>query len=265
MNSSTWRWSTNHGLPPFILIVGLTSILLLLGLTAPVVELDLGRLLSSSSRLLEFASHWLTQPDWAYLPTLAVKLLETLQIGVVATAIALIFSLPIGVLAARNTSPHPVLYHISRNGLSLMRALPDLVWALMFVSAVGLGPLPGVMALTFVTVGFMAKFFAESMEVIDSNGVVGVTATGANQFQILMFAVFPLALPDFLGTLLYILDHNIRAATILGLVGAGGIGYELVMSMRLFNYSRLILIALSIYLMVTILDRLSDQLRSRVI
>ena len=129
----------------------------------------------------------------------------------------------------------------------------------------GLGPLPGVMALIFVTTGFLGKFLAESIEVVDVNGVMGVKSTGAGWLQTLTFAVFPLALPDFIGTVLYILDHNVRAATILGLVGAGGIGYELVMSMRLFNYGRLILIVAAIYIVVTILDRFSNVIRSRVI
>ncbi|NET05311.1 MAG: phosphonate ABC transporter, permease protein PhnE [Symploca sp. SIO2B6] len=233
--------------------------------TAVLVELDVLRLLQSSGNLWQFLGQLLTVPDWAYIPKLLLKMLETIEMGIVSTAIALLLSLPLGVLAARNTSPHPVLYHCIRNLLNLMRALPELVWALVFVSAVGLGPLPGVMALIFVTTGFLGKFLAESIEVVDANGIMGVKSTGAGWLQTLMFAVFPLALPDFIGTVLYILDHNVRSATILGLVGAGGIGYELVMSMRLFNYGRLILIAAAIYIVVTILDRFSDLLRSRVI
>jgi phosphonate transport system permease protein len=146
-----------------------------------------------------------------------------------------------------------------------MRALPDLVWALVFVSAVGLGPLPGVMALAFVTVGFMGKFFAENIEVVNQDPVEGVAAHGANWLQLSTFAHLPQAVPDFIGSTLYILDHNLRASAILGLVGAGGIGYDLVMAMRLFDYDRLLPIALAIYLVVTLLDRMSDQIRSRVI
>jgi len=260
-----WRLPTRHGFVPLEWGVGLVILLGTLSLTAAMVEFDPLRLLRSSGNLLQFLGHWVTTPDWAYVPKLLTKLWETIEMGVVSTAIALLFSLPLGVLAAQNTTPHPAVYHGVRNLLSLMRALPELVWALVFVSAVGLGPLPGVMALIFVTTGFLGKFSAESIEVVDRQSVMGVTATGAGWFQILMFAVLPLALPDLIGTLLYILDHNVRSATILGLVGAGGIGYELVMSMRLFNYGRLILIALAIYIVVTLLDRLSDTLRSRVI
>lgn len=260
-----WRWPTRHGFLPVGWILGLFILLMLLILTAGAVEFDPLRLLQSTGNLIQFLGHWFTAPDWAYTPKLIGKLWETIEIGVVSTAIALLFSLPLGIIAAQNTTPHPLVYHGVRNLLSLMRALPELVWALVFVSAVGLGPLPGVMALVFVTTGFLGKFFAESIEVVDRQGVMGVAATGASWFQRLLFAILPLALPDLIGTMLYILDHNVRSATVLGLVGAGGIGYELVMSLRLFNYGRLVLIALSIYLVVTLLDRGSDWLRSRVI
>ncbi|WP_200817610.1 phosphonate ABC transporter, permease protein PhnE [Calothrix rhizosoleniae] len=265
MTAWKWRLPTKHGFVPLWWGLGFIFLLGVLVSAAVLVELDLLGLLQSGGNLWQFLSQFLTVPDWAYIPKLLLKMLETVEMGIVSTAIALLLSLPLGVLAARNTSPHVVLYHCIRNLLNLMRALPELVWALVFVSAVGLGPLPGVMALIFVTTGFLGKFLAESIEVVDITGVMGVKSTGAGWLQTLMFAVFPLALPDFIGTVLYILDHNVRSATILGLVGAGGIGYELVMSMRLFNYGRLMLIATAIYIVVTILDRFSDALRSRVI
>lgn len=260
-----WRLPTRTGLPPWSWILGLAILLGSLIFTATVVEFDLLRLLRSISTLINFLGYWVTTPDWDYFPQLVTKLWETIEMGFISTAIAILFSLPLAILAAQNTTPHPILYHSIRNLLSLMRALPDLVWALVFVSAVGLGPLPGVMALIFVTTGFLGKLFAESIEVVDRQSVLGITATGASKLQTLLFALLPLALPDLIGTMLYILDHNVRSATVLGLVGAGGIGYELVMSMRLFNYGRLVLIGIAIYIIVTILDRLSDKFRSQII
>jgi len=114
-----------------------------------------------------------------------------------------------------------------------MRSLPELVWALAFAAT-----------------GFMAKFFAESLEVVNEKATEAVKATGAGWLQLINFALLPQAFPDLIGTTLYILDHNVRSATVLGLVGAGGVGYELVMSIRLFNYNRLILILFAIYLAV---------------
>lgn len=262
---STWRWPTPDGRLPLPLVGGALALLCMLWLTAPIVEVDFVRLFGSGGKMLNFAGQMFVTPDWAYVPQLLAKMLETIEMTVLATAIAIVISLPLGILAARNATPHVVVYRLTRDLLSLMRALPELVWALVFVSAVGLGPLPGVMALAFVTVGFMGKFFAESIEVVDHKAVEGVRAHGAGWFQVRLFAMLPQALPDFVGTVMYILDHNLRAATILGLVGAGGIGYDLVMSMRLFQYERLLLIALSIYLVVTVLDRASDSLRSRII
>ncbi|MCC5621924.1 phosphonate ABC transporter, permease protein PhnE [Nostoc sp. CHAB 5715] len=260
-----WHWPSPDGLPPLSLVALVLVILLALGSTATIVEVDLVRIFQSTGRLFEFIRQLFAVPDWDYFPTLGTKMLETLEIAFLSTTFSLILSLPLGILAARNSSPHPIVYHISRNLLSLMRALPEVVWALVFVSAVGLGALPGIMALTFVTTGFMAKFFAESIEVVDSKSIEGVISTGANWLQLITFAMLPQAFPDLIGTLLYILDHNVRSATIVGLVGAGGIGYELVSSIRLFNYSQLMMIIVSVYLAVTVLDRLSNQLRSRVI
>lgn len=260
-----WRWPTPNGLPPLPLVGGVLALLTGLWLTAPIVEVDFVRLIGSLGRMVTFAGQMFVTPDWEYVPQLLAKMLETIEMTVLGTAVAIVVSLPLGILAAGNATPHPVVYRVTRDLLSLMRALPELVWALVFVSAVGLGPLPGVMALAFVTVGFMGKFFAESIEVVDHKAVEGVRAHGAGWLQVRLFAMLPQALPDFVGTVMYILDHNLRAAAILGLVGAGGIGYDLVMSMRLFQYDRLLLIALSIYLVVTVLDRASDRMRSRII
>ena len=260
-----WRWPTANGLPPTAavgLVVGVSGVLVL---TASAVEFEPSRVPDMWRPFLSFVGHLIVMPDWSYLPRLGVKMLETVEIAALATAIATLLSFPLGILAAANASPHPVIFHVTRQALTFMRALPELVWALLFVSAVGLGPLPGVMALAFVTVGFMGKFFAESIEVVGEKSVDGIRAVGAGRFQLIQFAMLPQAMPDFIGTLLYILDHNVRAAAILGLVGAGGIGYDMVMTMRLFQYDRIVPIAFAIYLVVTALDRLSDVLRSRAI
>jgi len=258
-------WPTHNGLPSRTVLISICTLLGLLLVSAPFAEINPVRMVTSIPRMLDFLAHLLVVPDWSYVPELLSKMLETIEMTIMATSIALVISLPVGFLAAKNTSPHPLVFHVVRSVLSLMRALPELVWALVFVSALGLGPLPGIMALSFVTVGFMGKFFAESIEVIDDRLVEGVSAHGAGWFQLRTFAYFPQALPNFIGTVLYILDHNLRAASILGFVGAGGIGYDIVMSMRLFDYNRLILIALAIYVIVTMLDMLSDRIRARVI
>lgn len=259
------RWPTPNGRPPAAVVIGLLLIIALLWLSAPLAEISATRLITSIGPAFHFLGQLLSPPDWSYLPDLGKRLLETIEMTLLGTAIAAVLSFPLGILAARNASPFPAVFHFFRGLLSLIRALPELVWALVFVSAVGLGPLAGIMALALVTVGFLGKFIAESIEVVSDKAVEGVAATGAKRLQVIRYAMIPQAMPDFVGTLLYVLDHNLRAASILGLVGAGGIGYDMVMSMRLFQYERITMILVSIYLIVTLLDRLSDALRQRMI
>jgi len=263
--SLNWYWPTPNGRPPTAAIVGLIATVALLAMSATTVEMSFLKIIASMPRMFDFMGHLLVTPDWDYLPQLVEKMLQTVEMTLLGTAIAVLISMPMGILAAKNSSPHPVVYRLMRDLLSFIRALPELVWALVFVSAVGLGPLPGVMALAFVTVGFMGKFIADSIEVVSPHAIEGLNATGCTHWQSIFYAMLPQAVPDFIGSLLYILDHNLRAATVLGLVGAGGIGYDMVMSMRLFNYERIGMIAFSIYLLVTLLDRLSDVLRQRAI
>ncbi|MBW6454191.1 MAG: phosphonate ABC transporter, permease protein PhnE [Methyloprofundus sp.] len=261
----SWYWPTRNGRPPGVAVVGVMVISALLVISATTVEISFSKIIQSMPRMFDFMGHLLVEPDWDYVPQLAEKMLQTLEMTLLGTAIAVFIAMPIGILAAKNSSPHPLIYRAMRDLLSFIRALPELVWALVFVSAVGLGPLPGVMALAFVTVGFMGKFIADSIEVVSPCAIEGLNATGCTHLQSIFYAMLPQAVPDFIGSLLYILDHNLRAAAVLGLVGAGGIGYDMVMSMRLFNYERIFMIAFSIYLLVTLLDRLSDILRQRAI
>lgn len=258
-------WPTPSGLPNLRLLLGFLLFLVILVLAAGQLDIDFDRLLAAPRAMFEFSLHLFAAPDINYLPQLLARMWETIEMTLLATTVATLLSAPLGLLAAQNISPHPLVYRASRTLLSLVRAMPELVWALVFVSAVGLGPLPGIMALALVTVGFMAKFFAESFEVVGEAAIEGVQAGGATKAQIIRWAMVPQAIPDFIGTLLYILDHNLRAAAILGLVGAGGIGYDLIMATRLFRYERLWMIALAIYLVVTLLDRLSAILRERLI
>jgi phosphonate transport system permease protein len=259
------RWPTRSGAPAWPLLAGGVSLAAALIATAPLVEVSPARLAGSTGKLLRFLAQLLVLPEWGSLGDLLGKLLETIEMTFLSSCLAAALALPLGLLAARGVSPHPAVFHAARSLLSLVRALPELVWALVFVSGVGLGPLAGVMALSLVTVGFLAKFFAEAMEVVDPRPLEAVAAHGAGWLQLRTFAILPQAAPDLLGSFLYVLDHNLRAAAVLGLVGAGGIGYELVMAVRLFDYGRLTVIVLGVYACVTALDRLSDRFRTRVI
>jgi phosphonate transport system permease protein len=246
-------------------MAGVAALFVALVVAAHALELHFGKLSQAAVHLLAFGRNFLTMPDWSYLPQLLARMAETIGMALLATTIALCVSVPLAFLAARNAAPNGLVFRATRGFLSVIRAMPELVWALVFVSAVGLGPLPGVMAMAIVTVGFMAKLFAESIEVIDQKAVDGVLSAGAGWFQLRSLAMMPQAMPDFIGTTLYVVDHNIRAAAILGIVGAGGIGFDMIESMHLFRFGRLILIVGSIYGLVSILDHLSPWLRKKVI
>jgi len=199
------------------------------------------------------------------MPTIVFAIIETVQMAIIGTTLAIFLSIPFALLAARNVAPHPVIYQASRMLLNWNRAVPDLIFALIFVSAVGLGPFGGVLALGIGSIGFMGKVYAESIEAIDPQQVKAIQATGANRMQAIFYSVFPQAMPMVTSYSLLLFESNVRSATILGLVGAGGVGFTITKYMALFQYDKLLGALIFIILMVTIVDRFSDWLRSKLI
>ncbi|MSP41580.1 MAG: phosphonate ABC transporter, permease protein PhnE [Deltaproteobacteria bacterium] len=191
--------------------------------------------------------------------------LETVQMALAGTFLALIAAFPLGFLAARNTSPHPLVYHAVRTVLNLVRTIPDLALGLLFVAAVGLGAFAGTLALAIHTATVLGKLLSESVENIDEGVVDAVRATGAGYSQILSFAVLPQILPDLISFTLYRFETNIRAASVLGLIGAGGIGYLMNTSFRTFQYQEAAAIVLVLIALVMFVDYLSSRLRQMVV
>jgi phosphonate transport system permease protein len=183
--------------------------------------------------------------------------------AIVGTLLAIVMSAPLAVLAARNIA-HPIVYSISRFFLNTNRAIPDIIFALIFVAAVGLGPFGGVLALAIGSIGFMGKVYAESIEAIDPQQVLAVRATGASRAQTIVYAVVPQALPMIASYSLLLFEQNVRSATVLGIVGAGGVGFELNKYMALFQYQLLTGALIIIVIGVTLLDRVSDRIRKRI-
>ncbi len=198
-------------------------------------------------------------------PEAIPALVETVQMAIVGTVGAVLLSLPFGFLAARNITPHPVVYFLTRFSLNVNRAVPDIIFALIFVSAVGLGPFAGILALTIGSIGTAAKMYAESIESIDPAQIQAVRATGANELKVFSFAVMPQALPLIASYSLLMFEGNVRSASILGIVGAGGIGLILNKYMALFKYQELMGALLLIIVLVTIIDRVSDAIRRRIV
>lgn len=243
-----------YAIAGFVLMAALTLPLLELG------ELEFGRAWHDS---VEFLGHLLVAPSLAHLPKVLTAMGQTIAMAFVATVLTCVASLPVGILAAGNVGWPRTLPPLVRVIISVIRALPEVVWAILFVAALGLGPLPGILAMTVVGTGLLARLVAEAIEVVDPRCREGVAAHGASGFQTVWFALAPQALSEWVSAAVYMLDHNVRAASILGLVGAGGIGYQMTMATRLFEYDRLMLILLVMWLTIGAFDALSDHLRRR--
>jgi phosphonate transport system permease protein len=204
-------------------------------------------------------------PDFSILERLVKPTIETIQISIWGTILAILLSIPFGVLAARNLSPHPVVCQISRIILNAIRAIPDMLFALIFVAAVGLGPLPGVLGIGVSSSGMLGKFLADFIENIDKGPLDALKATGAKKMQIISYAVVPQIIPEFVTLALFRWEMNFRASTVIGIVGAGGLGFELMTSMRLFQYKETATILIVILIVVTIVDFISTTIRKRII
>jgi phosphonate transport system permease protein len=203
-------------------------------------------------------------PDPSVLPAALAGALKTVEIALLGTAVAAALALPLGFLSARNVAPAP-LFQPARVVLNFFRSIDTLVYALVFVAAVGLGPFPGVLAVIAYTTTSLAKLYSEAIEGIEPGPVDAVTATGATRLQVLRYGVLPQVLPLFLSYVLYRLETNIRAATVLGFVGAGGIGFYLQTYLRMIDYRAASTALLVTIAMVMIVDALSSKLRARLV
>ncbi len=190
---------------------------------------------------------------------------DTIVIGFLATVLGTLGGFVLALVASRNLGAGDVPYFLARRTLEIARSVPELVYALMFVFAFGIGPLAGVLAIAIHTVGALGKLFAEVIENIDEGPREGLRAGGAGWVQIIRFAVIPQVLPNFLSYALLRFEMNVRGAAIIGFVGAGGIGQELYLVIRQFIYQDISAIVLMLMVTVTLIDLLSERLRHALI
>ena len=209
--------------------------------------------------MAEFASGFL-QPNFTNWRAYVSEMIETVQIALWATALAVFFGIPFAILASSNVCPQWVVQP-TRRLMDSFRAIHEMVFALLFVVAVGLGPIAGVLALAIHNVGIIAKLFSEAVEAIDPRPVEGIRATGASRLQEVIFGVVPQVMPLWSSYTLYRLETNVRSATVLGIVGAGGIGQSLYENIRSFNYSDTAAIVLVVIATVVLVDMLSAVIR----
>lgn len=204
-------------------------------------------------------------PDFSVVPSLMGPMIETLEMALLGTTIPIFFALPLAFLCAVNTTPHPMVSVIVRLLVGAFRTVPELIWAMVLVTAVGLGPFPGVIALTLHSIGGLGKFYYEAIEATDPGVIEAMEAAGASRFKMIWFGILPNVLPVLMSSTLFYWEYNNRASTVLGLVGAGGIGLALTHALQDFRYQEVIICLILIVLILVVIDRFSAFLRSRII
>ena len=235
-----------------------------LGYAAQVIELRPLELLRDLGNIGVFLKGYLN-PSFLHVKTCAWQCVVTLCIALWGTVLAIAIAVPLGLLGASNLAPHPLLYHLARRIMDLFRAVNEFVFALMFVTAVGLGPFAGMLALGIHTGGVLGKLLSESVEAIDPGQVEGVAAVGAPRLHIIGFGVVPQVLPNFLSYVLLRFESDIRSASVIGMVGGGGIGFYLWDTIRAFNDREAATVILLIIAMVVGVDLISARIRRAVI
>jgi phosphonate transport system permease protein len=225
-------------------------------------QVDPGKLVTGLPKLAGWAAKaW--PPATDELPVLLWRTAETIAMAAIGTSVAAVLALPLCIVAARNVTPSMLLYYPARWFLNALRGVDSFVFALLFVAAVGLGPFAGVLGIAFHTWGSTAKLWAEAIENIPPGPLEAAAATGASRFKVVAYALLPDVAPSMVSVGLFWWEFNVRASTVLGVVGAGGIGQELKNSMDLLLFPRLLTIILLILATVTIIDHGSEWLRRR--
>lgn len=201
------------------------------------------------------------QPNWAYFPRILSPLWETISIAVVATTIGSIAALVAAMFASKVTMRNAVVYRLSKLVLAVVRSLPDVVWALLFVVMIGRGPISGTFALIMFSLGIVAKLTAETVDGVDRGPLDAVDASGGTGVQRARVAVVPQIMPGYASYVLYVFELNVRASLVLGLVGAGGIGQVIQIQLARYNYDNVSLVIVVIFVLVFALDQASSGLR----
>ncbi len=216
-------------------------------------------LITDWRNMAEFAAGF-AKPNFQDWQLYAFSMVETVQIAIWGTALSVVLGVPFAILSASNVAPQWIVQPVRRL-MDAARAINEIVFALLFVVAVGLGPLAGVLALAVHNIGIISKLFSEAVEAIDPRPVEGIRATGASRLQEVVFGIIPQVLPLWSSFTLYRFETNVRSATVLGLVGAGGIGQPLYENIRSFQYSETAAVIIIVVATVMLIDMLSAQLR----
>ncbi|MCE5148856.1 phosphonate ABC transporter, permease protein PhnE [Staphylococcus simulans] len=270
MTQSKAELLKHYGSPRTKLKYGIISVVIIALLVWAFAGMPALEIKQKSQQILGSIMHGLTHPDWGFVyqpvgEDLLRGLLETFAIAVVGTIIAAVICIPLAFLGARNIIRFRPISGVSKFILSIIRVFPEIVMALIFIKAVGPGSFSGVLALGIHSVGMLGKLFAEDIENIDLSATESLKASGANKMKTLVFAVVPQILPTFLSLILYRFELNLRSASILGLIGAGGIGTPLIFALQTRSWDRVGIILIGLVIMVGIVDYISGKVREKIV
>ena len=226
------------------------------------IDPDWGRILANLGKAPKIISEF-WPPNLAFAGKTVDGMLETFQMAVVATAIGSLIAVPVAFLASRISAPGRWVLAIDRSVLSVVRSVPDILYAIIFVAALSIGPLPGILALILFNIGVIGKLLSETVDGVDPGPLEAARATGAGHPQVVWTAVMPQVLPNYVAYALYTFELNIRASAVVGFVGAGGIGLVLDTQRKFFNYDNVAMIVLELFVMVVIIEFISERLRRR--
>jgi phosphonate transport system permease protein len=254
--------------------------------TYKATEFSLGDLIGKSPNMARILAGF-THPDWTlvvaapdspfyefgplhvHVGLIPHFALETLEVAILGTTLGALVAIPLSFVAAGNLMRRnplgSAIYFLVRTLMSVIRAVPTLFWGILFVTSIGLGAFPGVMAVSLFSVGLMSKLFSEAIEAIDWGQVEALTATGANPVQVLMHGVGPQVLPYMIAHLLYTFEVNVHSATILGIIGGGGIGFLFLQYIEQFQYQQEAMVIIVVIAMTMAIDYSSATIRRRII
>lgn len=204
-------------------------------------------------------------PNLGFLDATLRPMLETFQMAVIASVIGCTIGLPVAMLASKVSAPNGVVLWLDRSILAVVRAVPDIMYALIFVSALSVGPLPGVLALILFNIGVIGKLLSETIDGIDPGPLEAATAAGGSRLLVNRWAVLPQVLPNYVAYALYTFELNIRASAVIGLVGAGGVGQLLQTQRRFFNYDNQLMIIIELFALVVVIEMISVWLRRKLV
>lgn len=250
--------------PPSKLKYMLTFILFILLLWGSSIQVDasFSKLVVGFPNIMDLLKE-MVPPDWSYFQVITTAMLDTIRMAIIGTTLGAILAIPLALFAASNVFTSTFLYSPARLILNFIRTIPDLLLAAIFVAIFGIGPLPGILALTFFSIGLVAKLLYESIESIDPGPLEAMTAVGANKVQWIVYGVIPQVKAHFVSYVLYTFEVNVRAAAVLGLVGAGGIGLYYDRTLGFLQYQQTASIIIYTLVVVLVIDYVSTLLREK--